>query len=107
MKVLVTGSAGRLGEALVRMLQNTSHEILSLDRTPSPFTSNVGSVADCSCVRQCGGGMEAVLHTATLHKPHVVTHSRQKKEALIAGDWERLRVLTRRRSPFESLRVSR
>ncbi|PYR25554.1 MAG: NAD-dependent epimerase, partial [Acidobacteria bacterium] len=77
MKVLVTGSAGHLGEALVRTLQNTSHEVVSLDITPSPFTSNVGSVADRSCVRQCMRGVDAVLHAATLHKPHVVTHSRQ------------------------------
>jgi UDP-glucose 4-epimerase len=77
MKVLVTGSAGHLGEALVRTLQNTSHEIVSLDITPSPFTSKVGSVADRSCVRQCMRGVAAVLHAATLHKPHVVTHSRQ------------------------------
>src|SRR5262249_43969769 len=77
MKVLVTGSAGHLGEALVRTLQNTSHEIVSLDITPSPFTSNIGSVADRSCVRQCMRGVDAVLHAATLHKPHVVTHSRQ------------------------------
>jgi UDP-glucose 4-epimerase len=77
MKVLVTGSAGHLGEALVRTLQNTSHEVVGLDITPSPFTNNVGSVADRSCVRQCMRGVGAVLHTATLHKPHVVTHSRQ------------------------------
>src|SRR5262245_25616625 len=70
MKVLVTGSAGHLGEALVRTLQNTSHEVVGLDLTPSPFTSNVGSVADRSCVRQCMRGVDAVLHTATLHKPH-------------------------------------
>jgi nucleoside-diphosphate-sugar epimerase len=77
MKVLVTGSAGHLGEALVRTLQNTSHEVLGLDIMPSPFTSIVGSITDCHCVRQCLRGVDAVLHTATLHKPHMATHSRQ------------------------------
>jgi nucleoside-diphosphate-sugar epimerase len=77
MKVLVTGSAGHLGEALVRTLRNTSHEVVGLDLTPSPFTSSAGSVADRRCVRQCMRGVDAVLHTASLHKPHVVTHSRQ------------------------------
>jgi nucleoside-diphosphate-sugar epimerase len=77
MKVLVTGSAGHLGEALVRTLQNTNHEVVSLDRTPSPFTNTVGSISDRSCVRQCMRGVDAVLHAATLHKPHIVTHSRQ------------------------------
>jgi nucleoside-diphosphate-sugar epimerase len=77
MKILVTGSAGHLGEALVRTLQGASHEVVSLDRTPSPFTSHVGSIADRNCVRQCIRGASAVLHTAALHKPHVATHSRQ------------------------------
>lgn len=77
MRVLVTGSSGHLGEALVRTLQRSSHEVVGLDMTASPFTSNVGSIADRSCVRRCMQGVDAVLHTATLHKPHVVTHSRQ------------------------------
>jgi UDP-glucose 4-epimerase len=76
MKVLVTGSSGHLGEALVRTLQNTSHEVVGLDLTPSPFTSKVGSIADRNCIRQCMRAVEAVLHAATLHKPHVVTHCR-------------------------------
>jgi nucleoside-diphosphate-sugar epimerase len=77
MKVLVTGSAGHLGEALVRTLRKTSHDVVSLDLTPSPFTTTVGSVADRGCVRQCMRGVNAVLHAATLHKPHVATHTRQ------------------------------
>ena len=77
MKVLVTGSAGHLGEALVRTLRSTSHEVVGLDLTPSAFTSTVGSVADRRCVRQCMRGVDAILHTASLHKPHAATHSRQ------------------------------
>jgi nucleoside-diphosphate-sugar epimerase len=77
MKVLVTGSSGHLGEALVRTLENTSHEVVGLDLTPSPFTSKVGSIADRNCIRQCMRGVDAVLHAATLHKPHVATYTRQ------------------------------
>jgi nucleoside-diphosphate-sugar epimerase len=77
MKFLVTGSTGHLGEALVRTLRDAGHDVVSLDRTPSPFTSHVGSVADRGCVRQCVRGVEAVLHAAALHKPHVATHGRQ------------------------------
>src|SRR5262245_24799794 len=76
MKFLVTGSAGHLGEALVRTLANTSHEVVSLDIAPSAFTTNLGSIADRSCVRQCLRGVDAVLHAATLHKPHIATHRR-------------------------------
>jgi nucleoside-diphosphate-sugar epimerase len=77
MKILVTGSSGHLGEALVRTLQKTNHEVIGIDIVHSDFTSIVRSIADRDQVRQCMEGVEAVLHTATLHKPHVVTHSRQ------------------------------
>jgi nucleoside-diphosphate-sugar epimerase len=78
MNVLVTGSAGHLGEALMRTLRDTGHEVVGLDILPSPFTTHVGSVTDRGCVRQCMRGVEAVLHAATLHKPHLVTHTRQE-----------------------------
>jgi len=77
MRVLVTGSAGHLGEALVRVLQNTSYEAIGVDVVASPFTNYVGSIADPSHVKRCMQGVNAVLHTATLHKPHMVTHTRQ------------------------------
>jgi len=77
MKVLVTGSAGHLGEALVRTLLDLQHEPVGLDILESPFTTHVGSITDRSLVRRCMRGVQAVLHPATLHKPHVATHSRQ------------------------------
>jgi UDP-glucose 4-epimerase len=77
MKVLVTGSAGHLGEALVRTLQDLQHEVVGLDILESPFTTHIGSISDRSEVRRCMRGVQAVFHTATLHKPHVATHSRQ------------------------------
>jgi UDP-glucose 4-epimerase len=78
MKVLVTGSSGHLGEALVRTLRDRGNEVLGLDVRASAFTTTEGSVADTGCVRDCMAGVEAVFHTATLHKPHVVTHSMQE-----------------------------
>lgn len=78
MKVLVTGSAGHLGEALVRTLQAKQIEVVSIDILPSPFTTHVGSITDRSLVQQCMKGVQTVFHAATLHKPHVVTHSHQQ-----------------------------
>jgi UDP-glucose 4-epimerase len=78
MRILVTGSAGHLGEALARQLPEAGHEVLGLDVLPSPFTRVVGSIADRALVRRCMEGMDAVVHAATLHKPHVATHSRQQ-----------------------------
>ncbi len=76
MRVLVTGSAGHLGEALVRTLEASSHEVAGLDLLDSPFTTHVGSVADPDFVGRSMRGVDVVMHTATLHKPHVATHSR-------------------------------
>ncbi|MEM8531552.1 MAG: NAD(P)-dependent oxidoreductase [Chloroflexota bacterium] len=78
MRILVTGSAGHLGEALVRTLQNEDHEIINTDLISSNFTNSVGSIIDREHVKRCMEGVQAVLHTATLHKPHVVTHSYQE-----------------------------
>jgi UDP-glucose 4-epimerase len=77
LKILVTGTSGHLGEALVRTLRDKSHEIIGLDVKPGPFTGHVGSIADRAVVHACMGGVDAVLHAATLHKPHVATHTRQ------------------------------
>jgi UDP-glucose 4-epimerase len=77
MKILITGSSGHLGEALIRMLKDQGHQITGIDIKPSAFTSQVGSIVDRDYVHSCMGGVEAVLHTATLHKPHVGTHSRK------------------------------
>jgi UDP-glucose 4-epimerase len=77
MRVLVTGSSGHLGEALVRTLRDLQHEVVGLDLLESPFTTCVGSIADRSCVRRCTIGVQAIFHTATLHKPHVATHPPQ------------------------------
>jgi UDP-glucose 4-epimerase len=78
MKVLVTGSSGHLGEALVRTLRDLRHEVVGLDILESPFTTCRGSIRDRSCVRRCVSGVQAVFHTATLHKPHVATHTAQE-----------------------------
>lgn len=79
MDVLVTGSDGHLGEALMRLLPEHGHRPRGLDIKPKgPFVDVVGSVADRSVVREALDGIDAVLHTATLHKPHVGTHTREQ-----------------------------
>ncbi len=86
MRVLVTGSAGHLGEGLVQTLRQRGHEAAGLDILESPLTTHVGSVSDRGFVGTCLRGVDAVIHCATLHKPHVATHSRQAfVETNIAG----------------------
>ena len=52
-------------------------EAIGVDIVASPFTTLVGSIADRAFVRRAMDGVDVVLHAATLHKPHVATHSRQ------------------------------
>ena len=77
MKVLVTGSAGHLGEALVWTLRDRGDDVRGLDILASPYTTLVGSIGDRSLVRGAMKGVEAVIHAASLHKPHLATHSKQ------------------------------
>ena len=77
MKILVTGSAGHLGEALIRSLQSQQDDLIGIDIKTSDYTVHVGSISDRRCVRRCMAGVDAVLHTATLHKPHISSHARQ------------------------------
>ena len=77
MAILVTGSAGHLGEALMRTLLEAGQQPIGIDIQESAFTREVGSITDRSFVKRCMPGVHAVLHTATLHKPHVASHARQ------------------------------
>tara|TARA_B100001179_G_C18502134_1_gene364785 strand:+ start:117 stop:461 length:345 start_codon:yes stop_codon:yes gene_type:complete len=77
MTYLVTGSSGHLGEALVRVLRSKGEAVRSIDVKQGAFTDLVGHIADTDLVTTAMSGVRHVLHAATLHKPHVKTHSRQ------------------------------
>ena len=77
MSILVTGSAGHLGEALMRTFRAQNVQAIGLDIKHSAYTDMVGSIADRDFVKKAMQGIRTVIHTATLHKPHVATHSKQ------------------------------
>ena len=77
MRVLVTGSSGHLGEAIIRTLQNKNIEYTGIDIKESEYTSLPGSILDKEYVERSMQGVDAVIHTATLHKPHVATAAYQ------------------------------
>ncbi|MEQ8768370.1 MAG: NAD(P)-dependent oxidoreductase [Planctomycetota bacterium] len=77
MKILITGSSGHLGEGLMRHLEGSEHEAIGLDLKASPYTRAVGSIVDRDFVKGWVHGVDVILHTATLHKPHVATHAKQ------------------------------
>lgn len=77
-QILVTGSAGHLGEALLRHLRAERRRVLGIDIKASPFTDRVGTICDREFIRECMHGTSTVIHSATLHKPHVATHTMQE-----------------------------
>jgi UDP-glucose 4-epimerase len=86
MRILVTGSAGWLGQTLVPRLARDGHQVVGLDVQPSPTTHVVGSVTDRPLVRAAirDFRVEAIVHAAALHKPHVATHPRAEFVAVNA-----------------------
>jgi nucleoside-diphosphate-sugar epimerase len=61
----------------MRTLRARQVEVVGVDIVDSPFTDVCGSIAECSVVEHAMRGVTAVLHAATLHKPHVASHGRQ------------------------------
>lgn len=70
MRVLITGSSGRVGRAIFSAL-STHHDVVGVDRTPFSTTHIVGDFADKAVLERSLAGVEAVIHAAALHAPHV------------------------------------
>ena len=77
MKILVTGSSGHLGEALCRTFQKIQIDYIGIDIKEGAYTTDIGSIADAFFINQVVENVDYIVHTATLHKPHVATHSKQ------------------------------
>ena len=77
MKIVVTGSSGHLGEAIIRELKSRNVDCAGVDINPSEFTAHVGSITDKELVSQLMKDTDFIIHSATLHKPHVATHTHQ------------------------------
>ena len=89
MKVLVTGTNGRLGPHVVKELERAGHEIvLFARREPSAEMAHLacvrGDIADFdACTRAMSGGFDAVQHLAA--QPWPTDHPQQAKEAAARG----------------------
>ena len=70
MKILITGTAGRVGRAIyINLMKN--HEVVGIDRTPCSTADYVGDIRDTALLNKALEGVEVIIHTAALHAPHV------------------------------------
>jgi nucleoside-diphosphate-sugar epimerase len=70
MRILVTGAAGLIGSAIVDRLSG-EHVVVGVDLRAA---SQVDIVANCANVAEWGrriGALDAIVHVAALHAPHV------------------------------------
>ncbi len=67
-RILVTGSAGRIGAAVVNELKARGHEVVGFDRAPTPGLpierNFVATLADADTLRAAATGCAAVVHLA-------------------------------------------
>ena len=64
--ILVTGSAGRVGQAVVKELIARGEKVRGFDRVPTPGVteSHVGNLTDADAVRRAAEGAGVVIHLA-------------------------------------------
>lgn len=89
MKILITGAAGRVGRATYIALC-TEHEVVGLDSAPSSTSDVVASIQHSDAVRRALRGVDAVIHVAAMHAPHVGRVSDDAFEAINVAATESL-----------------
>lgn len=75
MKIVVTGSSGRIGSAICRWL-SPDHQLIGIDRRPGAFTNVVHSLDSThrGPIQRALDGAQACIHCAALHAPQVGHH---------------------------------
>lgn len=72
MRIVLTGSSGRVGRAIYNALA-PHHDVVGIDRAPFATTDITGDFVDGVLLERAMQGADAVIHTAALHAPHVDT----------------------------------
>ncbi|KAI7154992.1 hypothetical protein KC349_g7282 [Hortaea werneckii] len=106
--VLVTGACGHLGYALMSSLPDHGYDPLGIDILPADNDQHevlTGSISDpeiCAGIFKTYPTLKYVLHTATLHKPHVDSHSKADFiDTNITGTLNLLEAASTSRNPIE------
>lgn len=74
MKVLLTGSSGRIGAAIGARLA-LRHRVIGVDRRRGPLTTSVVDIRDTTRIAVLCRGVDAIVHTAALHVPDLAGHA--------------------------------
>jgi nucleoside-diphosphate-sugar epimerase len=70
MRILVTGAAGLIGSSVTARLA-AQHDVVGLDLVPGPQVQLVADCLEVAAWRHRVGRVDAVVHVAALHAPHV------------------------------------
>jgi nucleoside-diphosphate-sugar epimerase len=81
-RVLVTGSAGRIGRAIWIALARAGHAVRGLDATPASTVEHVVDLREHRALAAACNGVDAIVHTAALHAPHVGVRSAADFQAI-------------------------
>ena len=85
MRILVTGSSGRIGGAIAARL-SLRHQVTGLDLKSGPMTSLTGDIRDSRLLGAACAGIDAVVHTASLHAPDLGIRTEQEfRDVNVAG----------------------
>jgi len=77
MRILITGSSGQLGTVICSMLSR-EHSIIGVDSAPGEHTSHPGDITDQEFILSITKDVEVIIHTCSLHAPHLKTHSSEE-----------------------------
>jgi nucleoside-diphosphate-sugar epimerase len=70
MRILVTGTSGQIGSVIASML-SSEHTVLGIDLAPGKQTTHEGDVANRDFIFSVTQNIDAVIHTSSLHAPHL------------------------------------
>jgi len=70
MRIVLTGSSGRIGRAIYNALI-TQHQVIGIDRSAFSTTQIISDFVNIDLLIKVMQGADAVIHTAALHAPHV------------------------------------
>jgi UDP-glucose 4-epimerase len=69
-KIVVTGSAGKLGSVTVKTLRDSGYDVTGIDIIESDTTDVLMDIKNKKSVQKITKSMDAIVHTAAMHGKH-------------------------------------